>query len=115
MRTAADQRAEARALSAKTSTSRWIRPDRSTRATPEPVLSRAAARCLHYVAEHPGASGVDVSRGAGISHASQVSRQLARLQAQGLVRRQSNGATNAWELTERGGTLVGHVRWEMYR
>jgi DNA-binding IclR family transcriptional regulator len=84
-------------------------------AAPQPLLSRPAARCLRYVAEHPGASGVDVSRGVGIRHASQVSRQLARLRAQGLLRRTCNGGTHAWEITERGGTLVAHLPWEMYR
>jgi AcrR family transcriptional regulator len=56
-----------------------------------------AARCLEHVAAHPGCSGEDVRRALGLGHASPVNRTLARLESQGLVRRETGrGRANAW-------------------
>jgi AcrR family transcriptional regulator len=63
-----------------------------------------ARQCLLHLAEHPGASNWQVATATGISRQSQVSRLLARLEGQGLVRKREGllGRPNAWSLTRLG-------------
>ena len=61
---------------------------------------------LGAIAEHPGASNVEVAERAGISDQGQISRLLGRLAGLGLVenagRGQAAGKANAWSLTAQG-------------
>lgn len=79
------------------------------------VLSRQAARCLGYIAEHPGSSSAEVGSGVGIGHASQVSAVLLRLERAGLVHTDRGArALNAWEITGRGSELLGGLPEGIY-
>jgi AcrR family transcriptional regulator len=63
-----------------------------------------ARSCVIFLAANPGASNAAVAAGIGVSHLSQVSELLSRLQAAGLLTKQSGGAgrPNAWWLTPHG-------------
>jgi AcrR family transcriptional regulator len=60
--------------------------------------------CLLHLAQHPGSSNGEIASAIGISHASQISKLLARLEREALVAKRSNGPgmPNAWQLTSRG-------------
>lgn len=79
------------------------------------VLSRQVALCLRYVAEHPGASSVEVQHGVGIRHPSQVSRVLGRLEKEGLAfTARDRRSLNAWRLTEQGTEVLGELPEAIY-
>ncbi len=63
-----------------------------------------ARECLRYLAVHSGASNSQVGAGIGVARHAQMSRLLARLDAMGLLHKQSGtpGHPNAWSLTEAG-------------
>jgi DNA-binding MarR family transcriptional regulator len=69
---------------------------------PIPALTELGQRTLRYLADHPGASNLDVVRALAIRYPSQVSRHLTRLKASGLAECRRAGRTNAWTLTARG-------------
>jgi DNA-binding MarR family transcriptional regulator len=72
-----------------------------------PLLPRQAARCLRFIAEHPGASNTDVQDGLGINHPSQVSEVLLRLERDGLAQTErGQRSLNHWELTAHGAELL---------
>lgn len=75
-----------------------------------PVLTMLAAETLAYLADHPGAAGVDVSAGIGVGHPSQTSRHLNRLEALDLVWSQRDGRYKRWALTDRGAAVVERLR-----
>lgn len=79
------------------------------------ILSRQEARCLRYVAGHPGSSSAQVQQGVGIRHRSQVSRVLGRLQKEGLVQTLKGGRSlNAWEVTQDGSGVLGELPEGIY-
>src|SRR5262249_41603109 len=61
---------------------------------------------LVFLARHPGACNTEVAAGVAVTHESQISRHLARLERAGAARRARTGRSNAWELTEVGRRLV---------
>jgi len=69
-------------------------------------LTYRTVRVLTEIAEHPGASNREVAERAGIVDQGQISKLLARLQAEALIANMGEGTTrgapNAWRLTERG-------------
>jgi hypothetical protein len=80
-----------------------------------PLLPRQAARCLRYIAGHPGASSADVQMGVGIRHASQVSNVLLRLERDGLTRTdRGQRMLNAWEVTGTGAELLSQLPEGIY-
>lgn len=67
------------------------------------LMSRQAARCLRYIAQHPDSSSVAVQDGVGINYPAQVSQVLLRLERGGLIQTpRGRRALNAWQLTDRG-------------
>lgn len=79
------------------------------------VLPRQAARCLAYIAGHPGSSSTDVQNGVGIQHASQVSTVLLRLERDGLAQTErSRRVLNAWTITAQGAELLGALPEGIY-
>ncbi len=68
-----------------------------------PTADRAR-KCVCYLSRCPGASNRDVGQAIGVAHESQISRLLARLAAQGLVTKQSEGIgkRNVWRVTPCG-------------
>lgn len=79
------------------------------------VLPRQVARCLRFVAEHPGASSVEVQHGVGIKHPSQVHRVMAGLKREGLaltVRDQRS--LNAWTVTQHGAEVLSELPEALY-
>lgn len=67
-------------------------------------LTYRTVRCLHFVAEHPGASNRAVALGAEISDEGQASRLLMRLAGLDLLARTcaGPGKPNEWRLTHHG-------------
>jgi AcrR family transcriptional regulator/DNA-binding MarR family transcriptional regulator len=69
-------------------------------------LTYRTVRVLTFIGEHPGASNREIAEGAGIADQGQISKLLTRLERLELVRNtgdgQVKGASNAWNLTERG-------------
>jgi AcrR family transcriptional regulator len=67
-------------------------------------LTYRTVRCLHFVAEHPGASNRAVALGVEISDEGQASRLLMRLAGLDLLARTcpGPGKPNAWRLTAHG-------------
>jgi AcrR family transcriptional regulator len=66
-----------------------------------------ALRCLRRLHEHPGATAVQLRDATGIGHLSTVTRQLSRLAAAGLVRRDDGIARpHRWRCTEAGDELA---------
>jgi AcrR family transcriptional regulator len=63
-----------------------------------------ARRCVLFIAANPGASNRQVAAGVGVSHQSQVSTLLSRLEALGLLDKRADepGRPNAWRLTPDG-------------
>jgi hypothetical protein len=63
-----------------------------------------ARQCVLFLADHPGSSNNQIAEGAGIAHASQVSKLLSELHAAGLLVKRSEGAgrRNVWQLTAHG-------------
>jgi hypothetical protein len=79
------------------------------------LMSRQAACCLRYIAEHPGSSSVAVQDGVGIGYAAQVSQVLLRLERGGLIQTpRGKRALNAWELTEKGSETLGALPEGIY-
>jgi AcrR family transcriptional regulator/DNA-binding transcriptional ArsR family regulator len=78
--------------------------------------ARRARECLLFLLEqgergsHP--SNREIAVGIGVAHQSQISRLLAYLLRQGLVRKRSEGSgkRNAWRLTPRGEELARTFR-----
>lgn len=70
------------------------------------VVSWQTARCLRFIRQHPGCSGVEVRRGLGMRHDSQVSRLLARLERDGLAAGEGSRAPRAWRVTARGEAVL---------
>jgi AcrR family transcriptional regulator len=84
-------------------------PSRAAGSALEDLPLRITHRTLSVlgaIAEHPGASNVEVAERAGISDQGQISRLLRRLAGLGLVekagRGQAEGRANAWSLTAQG-------------
>jgi hypothetical protein len=77
---------------------------------PAARLTYRTARVLTAIGDYPGASNREVGERAGIVDQGQISKLLARLQAQGLIVKtgalQARGAPNSWRLTGRGQTMV---------
>jgi hypothetical protein len=77
-------------------------------------LTYRTVRVLGFISEHPGAGNREIAGGAGITDAGQISKLLSRLArlnlAENLGERQGRGATNAWQLTERGALLERATR-----
>jgi hypothetical protein len=74
---------------------------------PEALLRPGARRsreCLSFLARNPGASNHEVGKGLAITHPSQTSTLLARLERMGLLAKRSGapGHANAWTLTPEG-------------
>lgn len=69
---------------------------------PIPALTELGQRTLRYLADHPGASNLDVVGALAIRYPSQVSRHLTRLKDLGLAECRRVGRTNAWTLTVSG-------------
>jgi AcrR family transcriptional regulator len=69
-------------------------------------LTYRTVRVLTFIGEHPNASNREIAEGSGISDQGQISKLLTRLERLQLVRNtgdgQVRGASNAWQLTERG-------------
>jgi AcrR family transcriptional regulator len=69
-------------------------------------LTYRTVRVLTFIGELPGASNREIAEGAGIADQGQISKLLTRLERLALVRNtgagQVKGASNAWQLTERG-------------
>jgi AcrR family transcriptional regulator len=69
-------------------------------------LTYRTVRVLMVIAEHPGASNREIAEGSGIADQGQISKLLTRLARLKLVENtgegQERGASNAWNLTERG-------------
>jgi DNA-binding PadR family transcriptional regulator len=79
------------------------------------VLPRQVARCLRYVAEHPGASSVEVQHGVGIRHPSQISRVLSRLERDGfMLTLRDRRSLNAWTVTDRGSAVLAELPEAIY-
>jgi DNA-binding MarR family transcriptional regulator len=63
---------------------------------------------LKLIAAHPGASSIEIARCLGADHRGNVSKQLVRLAALGLIENtNSAGHQNAWQLTAAGIELTG--------
>jgi hypothetical protein len=73
---------------------------------------------FRHLAEHPGSSGTEVRRGAGIRSGSQTWALLARLEREGLLVNEANGSPkawkNAWRLSERGESVLSGLPEGMY-
>jgi AcrR family transcriptional regulator len=69
-------------------------------------LTYRTIRVLIAIAEHPGASNLQIARAAGIDDQGQISKLLRRLRDVGLIENtgdgQLRGRANAWRLTELG-------------
>jgi AcrR family transcriptional regulator len=69
-------------------------------------LTYRTVRVLTFIGEHPAASNREIAEGSGIADQGQISKLLTRLERLELVRNtgdgQIKGASNAWQLTERG-------------
>ncbi len=76
-------------------------------------LTYRTVRVLQSVAAHPGASNRQTAQRAGIADAGQVSKLLARLQANGLLDNSHagypKGEPNAWTLTAKGQQVVQRI------
>jgi AcrR family transcriptional regulator len=66
------------------------------------MLTELTRQTLTYLAEHPGATNIEVARAVDVRHESQISRHLGRLESAGIVVRRREGRSNAWRLTARG-------------
>jgi AcrR family transcriptional regulator len=81
-----------------------------------PLLSNPnahrARRCVLFLADRPHASNREIAAASGVAHASQISTLLARLLADGLLAKRSEGVgkRNAWQLTARGEETVRALR-----
>jgi AcrR family transcriptional regulator/DNA-binding MarR family transcriptional regulator len=77
-------------------------------------LTYRTIRVLQSIAEHPGASNRQTALHAGISDPGQVSKLLARLQANGLLDNSGaghlNGEPNEWRLTAKGQRVAQGIR-----
>jgi DNA-binding MarR family transcriptional regulator len=81
----------------------------------DPLPPRQSARCLRFVAEHPGASNTEIQDGLGIRHPSQVSEVLLRLERDGLAQTErGQRSLNHWELTEHGAELLAALPEGIY-
>jgi AcrR family transcriptional regulator len=73
-------------------------------------LTYRTARVLVAIGDYPGASNREVGERAGIVDQGQISKLLARLQAQGLIANigaaHARGAPNSWQLTGQGEAVV---------
>lgn len=79
------------------------------------LLSRPAAHCLRYIAEHPGASSVEVQDAVGILYPSQASQLLLRLERSNLIHTErGKRALNAWELTQAGAEALRELPEGIY-
>jgi AcrR family transcriptional regulator len=65
-------------------------------------------RSLLYIAEHRGASNIEIAQSIGVRHQSQISALLGRLEGDGLLVKHAQGAgrPNAWWLTPHGEAVV---------
>jgi AcrR family transcriptional regulator len=72
-------------------------------------LTQLARSTLLFLANHRGASNAEIGLAVGVSHASQMSRHLHRLEHEGLVRGIRDGRRNAWSLTGLGEETVAQV------
>jgi AcrR family transcriptional regulator len=74
-------------------------------------LTYRTARVLRAIGHYPGASNREVAERAGIVDQGQVSKLLSRLEIRGLIANidgeRTRGAPNSWQLTERGGIVLG--------
>jgi len=81
-----------------------------------PVLSNPnahrARRCVLFLADRPHASNREIAAASGVAHASQISKLLAGLLAEGLLVKRSEGVgkRNAWQLTARGEESIRALR-----
>ncbi|MGH2855042.1 MAG: MarR family transcriptional regulator [Solirubrobacteraceae bacterium] len=77
-------------------------------------LTYRTARVLMAIAERPGSSNREVGNRGEVIDQGQISKLLARLEAQGLIVNVGvggrRGAPNAWELTPRGEQLEHAIR-----
>jgi AcrR family transcriptional regulator len=73
-------------------------------------LTQLARSTLLFLGDRPGASNTEISLAVGVTHASQMSRHLRRLECEGLVVSARDGRRNAWSLTALGGEAVAGVR-----
>lgn len=98
--------------------------------TPEPAarnpleqvnlrFSHRTVAVLHVIADEPGLSNRAISERSGIVDQAQISRLLARLEAQGLMQNSSGGVgtTNCWRLTPLGEQIERMIwgRWPSTR
>jgi DNA-binding MarR family transcriptional regulator len=71
-------------------------------------LSDHELSALKVIVAHPAASNIEIARRLGVEHKGNVSKQLARLAALGLIENtNSAGHQNAWQLTVAGIELSG--------
>jgi DNA-binding MarR family transcriptional regulator len=79
------------------------------------LLPRQAARCLRWIAAHPGSSSAQVQAGVGIRHPSQLSTVLLRLERDGLVgTERGRRALNAWRVTDQGRAVLEQMPEGLY-
>jgi AcrR family transcriptional regulator/DNA-binding transcriptional ArsR family regulator len=74
------------------------------------LVTELTGDTLCYLAKHPGAANVEVSRALDVRHESQMSRHLVRLERAGMVARRKEGRTNAWRLTAQGEEAARSLR-----
>jgi AcrR family transcriptional regulator len=81
-----------------------------------PLLSNPnahrARRCVLFLADRPHVSNREIAAASGVAHASQISKLLAGLLAEGLLVKRSEGVgkRNAWQLTARGEEISRALR-----
>jgi AcrR family transcriptional regulator len=89
---------------------RWTPSDAGAEHQPGLLVTELTRQTLEYLDNHPDATNIAVARAVDVRHESQMSRHLARLQREGVVRRRKEGRTNAWRLTGRGEEAVRSLR-----
>jgi hypothetical protein len=83
------------------------------------LATQVEVAALRHLAEHPGSSGTEVKRGAGIRSSSQTWALLARLEREGLLVNESRGSAekayrNAWRLSAWGEAVLEGLPEGMY-
>jgi AcrR family transcriptional regulator len=73
-------------------------------------LTQLARSTLLFLGDRPGASNIEIGLAVGVTHASQMSRHLRRLEGEGLVVGARDGRRNAWSLTALGSATVERVQ-----
>jgi DNA-binding MarR family transcriptional regulator len=73
-------------------------------------LTELARSTLLFLDDRPGTSSAEIGVAVGVTHASQMSRHLRRLEGEGLVVGARDGRRNAWALTVLGTETVTQLR-----